>query len=271
MVEKRFPDEAYPLVVAHRGASATHPENTLPAFQAAVEAGAQAVELDVRLTSDGVLVVLHDQDVSRTTDGTGFVHDLSLAEIKRLDASGGEGPVVKVPTLREVLELVSGRAGVNLEIKNIPGEASFDSPREAVVEGALEELEATSFSGPVLISSFNWLSIERARQLAPDVSTGFLSVDAIEPLASLVYARGAGHDFVLPSVNALVSAGEGFVAQVHGASLRAGTWTADDPDLMRTLFSWGVDAVATNTPETAVAVREEFLRDGMSPVPPERR
>lgn len=268
MVEARFPDDAYPLVVAHRGASATHPENTVEAFRRALEVGAQAVELDVRLTSDGFPVVLHDQDVSRTTDGTGLVHELSLAEIKGLDASGGKDPPAEVPTLGEVLDLVSGRAGVNLEIKNIPGEASFESPREAVVEAALGELEATSFSGPVLISSFNWLSIERSRELAPDVPTGFLSVGAIDPAASLVYAREAGHAFVLPAVHALLSAGEGFVAQVHGAGLRVGTWTVDDPDLTRTLFTWGVDAVATNDPATAVVIRDELLRDGLSPFRP---
>src|SRR5438093_12032267 len=126
MVVTDFPLDSYPLVVAHRGASADHPENTLQSFQGALDAGAQVIETDVRLTADGVPIVLHDADVSRCTDGSGFVNDLTIEEVKRLDASGGRAERAEVPTLAEVLELVSGRAGINLEIKNIPGEPSFD-------------------------------------------------------------------------------------------------------------------------------------------------
>src|SRR6266545_4718053 len=121
----------------HRGASATFAENTLESFAAAIDSGAQAVELDVRLSADGVAVVMHDPDVSRCTDGAGLVHELTVAELKQLDASRGTGERAAVPTLREVLDLCSGRIGVDLEIKNIPGEPAFDSPREAAVEALL--------------------------------------------------------------------------------------------------------------------------------------
>ena len=143
------------LVVAHRGASASEPENTLVAFEAALAAGADAVELDVRLTSDGVPVVMHDADVNASTDGSGFVHEMSLAQVKLLDASGGRGASVEVPTLAEALEVVGDRGGVDIEIKNLPGEPAFDSPREAVLEATLETLARSSFDGPALISSFN--------------------------------------------------------------------------------------------------------------------
>ena len=96
-----FPPGAYPLVVAHRGASVELPENTLDAFRGALEAGADVVETDVRLTSDGVPVVMHDAHVSRVTDGQGLVHEMTIAEVKRLDASGGRGPRTEVPTLAE--------------------------------------------------------------------------------------------------------------------------------------------------------------------------
>lgn len=243
-------------MVAHRGASATEPENTLAAFEAAIAAGADAVELDVRLTSDGSAVVLHDPDVSGATDGSGFVHEMALAEIKRLDASGGRGPRQEVPTLAEVLETVGARAGVDLEIKNLPGEPAFDSPREAVLEAAIETLEASSFSGPVLVTSFNWLTIERSKQLAPEVATGFLSIAAIDPQAALVYVRGNGHEYVLPQTPALLEAGEGFVREAHDHGIRVGTWVADDEAVLEKLFKWGVDAVATNDPAAAVAVRD---------------
>jgi glycerophosphoryl diester phosphodiesterase len=264
MVRAEIPREPHPLVVAHRGASVEYPENTLPSFEGALKAGADVVETDVRLTADGVPVVFHDGEVSRTTDGHGFVHELTLAEIKALDASA-EGPRAEIPTLREVLELVSGRAGVNLEIKNLPGEPAFDSPREATVQAALKELDVVGFRGQVLVSSFNWLTIERSRRLAPDIPTGFLTVRAIDPRACVVYAAEAGHEFVLPEVPALLAAGAEFVREAHSSGLRVGTWTVDDPESLRTLFSWGVDAVASNDPETALAVRAEVRRSVPSP------
>ena len=255
VVTSDFTPAPSPLVVAHRGASAELPENTLLSFQGALDAGADVVETDVRLTADGVPVVMHDAEVSRSTDGNGFVFEMTLAEVKRLDASGGRGERADVPTLAEVLELVSGRAGINLEIKNIPGEPSYDSPKEAVVEAALTELERSGFAGSVLVSSFNWLTIERSRELAPDVPTGFLTIAGIAPEASLVYARGAGHAYVLPHVASLLEAGEAFVRRAHDEGIRVGTWTVDEPDVARQLFSWGVDAVATNDPVSILAVR----------------
>lgn len=251
----------HPLVVAHRGASAVEPENTITAFEAAVRIGADFVELDVRLTADGVPIILHDADLSRSTDGAGLVHGLTLAEVKRFDASGGRGPREEVPTLQEALAAVASNdsVGVNLEIKNLPGEESFDSPREAILEESLRTLEDASFSGPVVVSSFNWLTIERCRVLAPSIRTGFLTIAAIDPLAALVYARGAGHDLVLPQLPALLGAGQSFVDRAHDEGVGVGTWTADDEDVLETLFSWGVDAVASNRPDLAVAVRDRVL------------
>lgn len=257
--------QIWPIVVAHRGASAHHPENTLESFRAAVEAGADVIELDVRLTSDGKAVVLHDADVSATTDGSGLVHTLSLAEVKRLDASGGQGPRTEVPTLAEALHVLSGRAGVDIEIKNMPGEPAFDSPREDVAREVVRVLAEHPFQGEVLISSFNWLSIEWIRDLDPDVATGFLTgfltPAAVDPRASLVYARARGHDYVLPHVMALLEAGSDFLDQAHAEGVRVGTWTVDEPEAIERLFAMGVDAVASNDPATAVAIRDRF-RDG---------
>lgn len=248
--------QIWPAVVAHRGASALYPENTLRAFQGAIEAGADLVELDVRVTADGVPVVLHDLDVSITTDGTGRVHELTLREIKRLDASKGRGAREEVPTLREALELMSGRAGVNLEIKNLPEEPAFDSPKEAAAEKTLSALSAVGFSGPVVVCSFNWLSIERVRELDPSIPTGFLTVPAIDPWASLTYVKARGHSLVLPHVVALAAAGKEFVQAAHADGVRIGTWTVDDAATIERLFDMGVDALATNDPSTAVPIRD---------------
>jgi glycerophosphoryl diester phosphodiesterase len=256
MVRSDSPLDSLPLVVAHRGASIAHPENTLPSFEAAIAAGADVVELDVRLSADGVPIVMHDAEVSRATDGHGWVHEITLEELKALDASGGTGPPAEVATLREVLELASGRAGVDIEVKNIPGEPSFDSPAERILVATLRELATVGFEGDVLISSFNMITIERSRELAPHLETGFLTVALVEPSAALVYAKGAGHAWVLPNRDALLRAGEEFVREAHEAGVRVGTWTVDEEETLRTLFGWGVDAVASNDPELAVRVRD---------------
>ncbi|HEX9122800.1 MAG TPA: glycerophosphodiester phosphodiesterase [Actinomycetota bacterium] len=253
----RFGDEGFPVVVAHRGASSTHPENTLASFDAALSLGARLVEMDVRLTVDGVPVILHDPDVSRTTDGHGFVHELSLEQVRSLDAGTPERPE-RVPTLREALELVGGRGGVALEIKNLPGEPTFQEDGEAVVEAAASELERTGFEGPILFLSFNPRSIAEARRLVPRAATGFLVTDATPSDLALKHAVEMGHDVLLPGSRGLMAAGRTFVARTHDAGVRVGTWTVDDPDDFRRLLEWRVDAVATNDPAMGLRVLSEW-------------
>jgi glycerophosphoryl diester phosphodiesterase len=202
--------------------------------------------------------VLHDLDVGVATDGTGLVHELTLDQVKRMDASRGRGPRVQIPTLREVLEALSGRVGVNLEIKNLPGEPSFDSPKEAAAELSVRLVAEVDFQGQVLMSSFNWLSIERVRDLDPTIATGFLTTALIDPRASLAYVRRSGHQYVLPQAPALFAAGAEFVQEAHAIGVLVGTWTVDDPDAIERLYEMGVDAVATNDPEMAVPIRDRF-------------
>jgi glycerophosphoryl diester phosphodiesterase len=261
-----------PLVVAHRGARLTHPENTLGAFDAALAAGADAVELDVRLTSDGVVVVSHDADVGRMAGEQGFIHEMTLERIKALDASIGHGREgdqggaagaarTEIPTLREALSLVRGRGGVDIEIKNLPEDPDFDSPDEAVASEVVKVLDEFGMrGGDVLVTSFNWLSIERVRTLAPDVATGFLTSPAIDPRAALIYARQAGHAVVLPHAYALADAGAGFVTAAQDDGVRVWTWTVDEPEDMARFFEWGVEAVITNDPPAAVRARDAWRR-----------
>jgi glycerophosphoryl diester phosphodiesterase len=198
-----------------------------------------------------------------TTDGAGQVHQLTLEQIKRLNAAADGAALQEVPTLAEAVTAAS-RLGVSidLEVKNLPGEPAFDSPREAVLEGALDVLDHSERSVPILITSFNWLTIERSRELAPEIPTGFLSIAAIDPWAALVYVRQHGHGYVLPQTPALLAAGEDFVRQAHGEGIRVGTWVADDEEVLATLFEWKVDAVASNDPARAVAVRDRVLGQG---------
>jgi glycerophosphoryl diester phosphodiesterase len=253
-----------PLVVGHRGARATHPENTLAAFDAALSAGADAVELDARLTADGVAVISHDADVARMAGEPGLIHEMTLDRIKAFDASRGYedgfSARTEIPTLREALALVRGRGGIDIEIKNLPDDPGFDSPDEAVAVEVVKILDEFGMrgAGGVLVTSFNWLSIERVRALAPEVPTGFLTSPAIDPRAALTYARQAGHAVVLPHAYALTEAGPEFVAAARDDGIRVWTWTVDEPDDMARFFDWGVDAVVTNDPAAGVAARDAW-------------
>ncbi|MEW6058851.1 MAG: glycerophosphodiester phosphodiesterase [Actinomycetota bacterium] len=257
MSDRRFGEDAFPLVIAHRGASSTHPENTLRSFEAALAAGAPVVEVDVRLSSDGVPVAMHDPDVSRTTDGTGPVRGFTVSELRRLNAGTTHRPE-QVPLLSEVLELVSGRGGLALEVKNIPGEPDYEPDREVVVEAALSELERSAFEGPLLMLSFSLRSIEAAKGIALDIPTGYLTAEAVDLDAALTDTVEGGHDFVFPAAGALFTDGGALVTRAHEAGVRVGTWTVDRISELRTLLEWGVDAVASNDPAMAVGVVAEW-------------
>jgi glycerophosphoryl diester phosphodiesterase len=254
MAEYSFNPGAFPVVVAHRGASTTNPENTLSSFMAALALGAPVVELDVRLSADGVPVVIHDPDVSRTTNGAGWVHELTLEELRRPNAGTADRPE-RIPAFREVLDAVSGRGGVAVEIKNIPGEPAYDDQDEGIVEAALPEVEASGFQGPVLVISFNPRSIAASRRVAPSLPTGFLFTRAVDPDAALALVLDAGHEFAFPGHEALVAAGPTFIERAHRAGVRVGTWTVDDRETFGRMLDWGVDAVATNDPAMGLEVR----------------
>ena len=243
------------MIVAHRGASATEAENTLVAFEAAIRAGAEAVEFDVRMTADGHAVVMHDADVARTTDRSGLVRSMTLREVKRLRIRTSDGGATEVPTLDESLELLSGRAFVDIEIKNIPGQPDFDADGEPAVEATLTSLQRSGFSGGVLLTSFNPFSLARSRILAPDVPTGLLTQRDVDVVAALGYAYEQEHPWLLPCTENTLAAGEAFVAKAHGYGMRIGAWLTDDPAEATALFSMGVDAVATNNPAVLVTAR----------------
>jgi glycerophosphoryl diester phosphodiesterase len=243
---------ARPLVVAHRGASLEQSENTIQAFEAAIDVGADAVEFDVRMTADGHAVVMHDPDVSRTTDGQGLVSEMTLAELRKLG----------VPTLREALECLAGRAGADIEIKNLPGEPGFTPDREEAVEATLDALDAVSFPGQVIVSSFNPASIAHSRSLRPDVPTGLLTSFEVDAGEALHRATADGHPWVLPFVLKVLEAGDGFSDRARAGGALLGVWIADDPDTARRLFELGADAVATNDPRAIVPVRNAFKAQG---------
>lgn len=223
-----------PLVIAHRGASRDAPENTLAAFRRAVEVGADLVELDVRLTGDGALAVVHDP---RLPDGR-LVHETPARNL----------PVL-VPLLDAALR-ACGLLGVNVEIKNHPNEPGFD-PSNRAAGLVAEVVAAQGDEGRVIVSSFHLPAIDRLRELAPGIETAFLTsfVPSTARLVAKLVARG--HRGVHPR-DAIVT--RRLVSKAHGAGLAVRPWTVDDPDRLRVLASWGVDAICTNVPDVAVRV-----------------
>jgi glycerophosphoryl diester phosphodiesterase len=247
------------LIVAHRGAPTERPENTLAAFEAALDAGARTVEFDVRVTADVQAVVIHDAGLDRTTDGAGLIRQHSLAEVLASRIPGGEGRTYSVPTLHETLALLSGRAAVDVEIKNVPGEPDFDPDDEVAVALVHRALDDVAFVGDVIVSSFNPRSIAVSRELRPGVPTGLLANVDVDAAAALRFAAKEGHAWVLPSVDRVVEQGDGFAQQVHAAGLLVGTWIVDDAGQARALLAGGVDAVATNEPRAIVAACADLL------------
>ena len=246
-----------PLVIAHRGDSAHRPENTLAAFAGALELGVGAVELDIQLTRDGHVVVIHDVDLERTTSGRGDVRQLTLAEVRAVSAGhpdrfGGTWAGERVPTLAEALALLRERARAMIEIK---AESVTQDETGGVEARAVEEIRRAGMVDAVALISFDQRAILRLRQLAPEISRGriFGRTTADELLAD---ARASASEVVLPHKSQLNDA---LVARVHAAGIKLATWVVDEPEELRELARFDLYGVGSNRP----GVLLEAIADGL--------
>jgi glycerophosphoryl diester phosphodiesterase len=214
------------FIIGHRGARAVAPENTLAALKGGM-ACADYVEVDVRQTEDGALVTVHDPTVDRTTNGHGAVGALSLDEVRRLDAGGGE----RVATFDEVLDLVLGRCGLVVEIKEVGTEVAVC---EAVREHGTDR---------VLIVSFYPSSLEVVREVLPQVKTGLIFSRPLEDPIGLALSVGAG--VLLPRADRL---GRDLVAQAHAHYLLVVPWVLNTEGEVRRAAAMGADGFATDDP-----------------------
>jgi glycerophosphoryl diester phosphodiesterase len=224
-----------PSIIAHRGASRAERENTVAAFMRAVALGADGIELDVRRTKDGQAVVHHDPHV---TDDHG--NELMICEMMVADLPA------HLPTFSEALDACVG-AFVNVEIKNSPQEADFD-PKLQVCELVAAELRAREIPRWV-VSSFDRGTLDRMRELAPDIATAWLAVE-FGP-ADLDDLVAIGHAGIHPWDRMLT---EQLVAEAHERGLFVNAWTCNDPDRMKELAAWGVDGIVTDVPDIAHTV-----------------
>jgi glycerophosphoryl diester phosphodiesterase len=233
-----------PLIIAHRGASAHAPENTLAAFQLAAEQGADAIELDVDLTRDGQAVIMHDATIDRTTDGTGAVHDLTLEEIRRVDAGAWKGAAFKgerVPLLAEVFTAVGQRVLINVEVKSM-------SLRGNGVEAKVAALvQQHNLFERVIISSFNPFALRRIRHIEPRLACGLLYAPGLPialwqtwlaPLVPQLDARHPHHSQVSRPL----------VEKWHAHGQRVNVWTVNDAATLRAMALAGVDGIIGDDP-----------------------
>lgn len=240
-----------PVIFAHRGASAHAPENTLAAFRLALEQQADAIELDVKLSADGQAVVIHDPTVDRTTDGHGRVKDLTLAQLKALEAGSFFAETYRgerIPTLEEVFEAVGQRTLINVELTN------YSTPRDRLVDTVCALVQKHRLQERVLFSSFFAPNLTRARGLLPEVPRGLLAIDGF--LGS--WARSFGFAFgkyqaLHPYLKDVTSQQ---VRRVHRLGRRIHVWTVNAAEDMDRLFHWGVDGIFTDDPQLALEMRD---------------
>ncbi|NWG09840.1 MAG: glycerophosphodiester phosphodiesterase [Nitrososphaerales archaeon] len=217
------------MIVAHRGASAYEPENTLRAIEKAIELGANMVEVDVRPSKDGHIVVIHDDSVDRTTNGEGYVKNMTLKELKKLDAGIGE----RVPTLQEVIGAVRRRVVLVIEIKVLNFEEAV--VRTVEKEGMEKEVMITSFYHPVL---------ERVKKIDSIIKTGVIF--KCHPIRSAELALNARADVLFPEYK---YTSKEMVEEARKSNLEIYPWTVDDQALADRFIKMGVNGIVTNKPD----------------------
>jgi glycerophosphoryl diester phosphodiesterase len=240
-----------PLIIAHRGASVQAPENTMPAFRRAIELGADGIELDVHMSADGYLAVIHDETLDRTSNGKGLVKDRTLAELKSLDFGSwfsGDFKGEKIPELEEVLQLLSGWDGLlDIEIKNGP---VFYPGIEKAVADALKKFKRVERT---VISSFNHYSLVEIRRYAPDIKTAPLYMAGL--YKPWEYARSLGASAIHPFFhNVVPDIVEG--CKQNGIIIRP--FTVNEPGYIKAVATAGVDGIITDVPDIALKIVKEM-------------
>lgn len=237
-------------IFAHRGASGDAPENTLEAFALAMEQGADGIELDVQLTKDGEVVVIHDETIDRVSDHKGFVFEYTLAELKTFHFNNHMKGYKEaaIPTLKEVLELVKpGRMEVNIELKT----SIIWYPQ--IEEKVLSIVKEAGMEERVIYSSFNHYSIQKILELNPAAQTAYLVADVILDVEK--YTKETGVPAIHPPFFHLKMAD--FLDKYIASGLKIRVWTVNDEEDMREYMKRDLEAIITNYPEVAIRIREE--------------
>ncbi len=243
------PDVHRPLIFAHRGACRAAPENTLPAFEAAIRLGADGIELDVQYSSDAVLMVIHNPTLEKTTDGAGRVSAHTRAELGELDAGSWFDPQfagTHIPTLDEVLDVTNGRLLVNIELK------ALDGLKSELGADVVALVRARGMAQQVVISSFNPFALRQAKQAGPEIECALLLAHDLPTWMRLgVTRRYSRADSLHPDAEMADAA---YVARAQKLGMPVRVWTVDDEAELRRMIGLGVDAIITNAPDVARAL-----------------
>lgn len=235
-------------VFGHRGFSGYYPENTMIAFEKAVEVGCDGVEFDVHFSKDKELVIIHDELLDRTTDGSGFVKDYTLSELKKFDASAKFKDVYgknEIPTLREYFELVKDlpNFATNIELKT----GIFEY--HGIEEEVLNLIKEYNLIDKVIISSFNHFSVMRMKKLCPEIKCGFLIESWIIDMGA--YTKKHGIECVHPLFCNLT---EECFNEMKNNNREINTWTVNEVDHIEYVVNLGVDCLIGNYPDRALKV-----------------
>ncbi|ADM27934.1 glycerophosphoryl diester phosphodiesterase [Ignisphaera aggregans DSM 17230] len=230
LLEEKF------IVIAHRGASALEPENTIAAFRKAVDMGADAFELDVRRTSDGKLIVLHDDNLKRVANIDKKVSELAYDDIRNIKVFGKE----PIPTLEEVLEIFANRIPIFIELKD-----------EGIEEEVVRLIEAYKAIDNVLIISFNYESLKRVKQINSSIDIGLLTYRYPIPIDEAVKMKAYA---ILPRYNIVTP---NIVREIHAKKLKIFTWTVNDVALALKMISYGVNGIATDNPGIRSSIQKQ--------------
>ena len=235
-----------PIIFAHRGDFAHAPENTLPSFEQALQKGADGVELDVKLTSDGQVIVIHDSAVDRTTNGKGRVASLPLEDIRKLDAGNWFNEKfagTKVPLLEEVFEVVSKDKLINIELTN------YSSPRDGLAIKVCALIQRHNNHRQIIFSSFFSSNLKIAAQTLPEIPRGLLAMPGLVGL----WARSFG--FMFGNYQALhphiSNTSKQQMQRAHRVKRRIHVWTVNSPEEINQLKEWGADGIITDDPQMA--------------------
>lgn len=247
------------VVIAHRGASAYTPENTLVAFRKAVELKAEMIELDVLMSKDGIPVVFHDGTLDKTSNGTGNVSDYTLEELKKLDAGSwfsDEYKETRIPTLEEVLEFAKGKIALNIEIKT---EAVTDNLRGGVEEKAIELVRKYEMDDYIIFSSFDYRAVKHLKELAPDLSTALLYENKQSgdrgPFHLITTLRADAFNCSYRQLT------EDWMNQLKSNEIPVFVYTVNDEEIMTNLIKRGVTGIFSDKPDVLKKVATNLLGD----------
>lgn len=242
-----------PLVWAHRGASGYAPENTMESFKKAIMLGADGIELDVQLTKDDQIVVIHDEMIDRTSDGKGWVKDYTLEELRRFNynKTHPEFAHADIPTLREVYELMKP-SGLTINVELKTGIVFYEELERKVIE-LTREME---MEDKVLYSSFNHYTCVKLHELNPDAYVGFLYADG--PIDMAEYAKKHGADALHPALYNLQF--PNYMKDAAARGLDVNVWTVNEEQYMQMCCQFGVNAIITNYPDMALTVASAAIK-----------